>query len=150
MRYKYKNLTQTQLGKLFGVSSHVTGNWLGEVGLRDGKTKKPTQKAHREGYCETAPSGASGYHWVWDAEKTVAALTRAGHRLLEELPGELVYPPALTGPFEAKERSIRNASGQTALRAATKEQAEVVVKLLNAAHRHGTLERLLRTSDLAL
>ncbi len=148
MRYKYKNLTQTQLGKLFGVSSHAVGEWLLKCGLRDVKTKRPSAEAHRNGYCDTAPSGPSGYCWAWDAEKTVAALTAAGHELVDELPSELVYPPALSGPFEAKDRVVRNVRGETVfLATAGTEHAEVVVKLLNAAHRHGTLAKLVKVSD---
>jgi hypothetical protein len=54
VKIKYKCLTQTQLGSLFGASSHEVGKWLVEVGLRDKKTKKPTDAAHRGGFCETA------------------------------------------------------------------------------------------------
>lgn len=143
MRFRYKLLTQSQLGVLFGVSSHVIGDWLTKLGLRDKTTKKPTREAHRGGFCDTAPSGPSGYHWAWDAEKTVAALKAVGHSLIDDLPEELVYPPELTGPFNVTKRSILNGSGEVALRAATDQHAEVMAKLLNAAHRHGTLDRLL-------
>lgn len=143
MRLKYKNLTQTQIGQLFGVSSHVIGDWLTKIGLRDRTTKKPTLEAHRGGYCDTAPSGPSGYHWAWDGEKTVTALRDAGHKLADELPEELVHPPELIGPFTASDRLVVNAHGETALRAATRQHVEVVAKILNAAHRHGTLDRLL-------
>lgn len=142
MRLKYTNLTQTQLGQLFGVSSHVIGDWLTKLGLRDKKTKKPTREAHRGGYCDTAPSGPSGYHWAWDAEKTVAALRGAGHPLIDNLPDELVHPPELTGPFTVTKRAILNGGGEVIIRAATGPHAEVVSKILNAAHRHGTLEKL--------
>lgn len=147
MRYKYKNLTLTQLGKLFAVSSHVVGGWLVQRGLRDDKTKRPTAEAHRNGYCETAPSGPSGYHWAWDAEKTVAALIGAGHLLADDLPDELVHPPVLSGPFTAKDRAVRNVNGETVFRAtAEAKHADVVMKLLNAAHRHGALAKLLTGS----
>jgi hypothetical protein len=148
MRYKYKNLTQTQLGKLFGVSSHVVGEWLVKRGLRDSKTKRPTAEAHRNGYCETAPSGPTGYHWAWDAQRTVAALTSAGHALVDDLPDDLVHPPAMTGPFTAKDRAVQNATGETVFRAtAGAEHAGAIVKLLNAAHRHGMLAKLVRAGD---
>lgn len=73
----------------------------------------------------------------------MAALRGVGHRLVEDLPDDLVHPPALEGPFTASNRRIANGSGETALRAATSQHAEVVAKLLNAAHRHGPLTRLL-------
>ncbi len=126
MRFKYRNLTQTQIGQLFGVTSHVVGDWLAKLGLRDKTTKKPTREAHRGGYCET-----------------VAALREAGYALIDQLPEELVHPPELTGPFTATKKSVLNGSGEVALRAASNQHAEVVTKLLNAAHRHGTLDRLL-------
>lgn len=148
LRCKYRCLTQTQLGLLFGASSHAVGRWLVVAGLRDGKTKKPTTQAHRGGFCETAPSGPAGYHWVWDAEKTVAALLAAGHPLAESVPDDLVEPPALTGPFMVgtpDETTVRNDSGQVVVRATSGPNARLLAKLLNAAHRSGTLDRLLHT-----
>lgn len=147
MTFKFKCLTQGQLGSLFGVSSHVIGKWLTAVGLRDEQTKKPTREAHRQGFCDTAPSGASGYHWVWQAEKTVTALRNAGHKLVEELPFDLVQPPDLAGPFIASQRTIANAEGMVVVKAATAQQANIVARLLNAAERHGTLQKLLSPAE---
>ena len=46
-------LSQTDLGKLFGVSSHVIGKWLLDCGLRT-ENKKPSRKAFEGGYVEKA------------------------------------------------------------------------------------------------
>ena len=145
MKIKYQFLTQTQLGSLFGASSHEIGKWLTDVGLRDKKTKKPTNEAHRGGFCETAPSGQVGYHWVWHAEKTVTALRENGHRLSETLPNELVTPPELTGPFLVESgagRHILNHEGEVVVRTTSDQNAQVILRLLNAAHRSGALERM--------
>jgi hypothetical protein len=142
MKIKHKHLSQTQLGHLFGASSHKIGDWLVTAGLKDGKTKLPTGDAHRNGFCHQAPSGPSGYFYTWHADKTVAVLTAAGHRPVADPPEELVEPPALNGPFrvsEADRRTVLNADGTTAVRTAGSQAAETVAKLLNVAHRLGKL-----------
>lgn len=74
--------SQTELGKLFGVSSHKIGKWLIECGLRT-QTKKPSNTAFEHGYVDQRPSTQPGtYFWVWNKEKTVALLTEAGHEPL--------------------------------------------------------------------
>jgi hypothetical protein len=146
VKIKYKYLTQTQLGSLFGASSHEVGKWLVAVGLRDKKTKKPTDAAHRGGFCETAPSGQVGYHWVWESQKTSAALRAAGHRLAESLPEQLVVPPELIGPFSVDPsgcRHVLNGGGEVVVRTTSDQNAKIIARLLNAAHRSGALDRLL-------
>ncbi|HMP03152.1 MAG TPA: hypothetical protein PKD86_00370 [Gemmatales bacterium] len=145
MKIKYNYLTQTQIGSLFGESSHKIGKWLVELGLRDEKSKKPTNEAHRGGYCETAPSGQVGYHWVWNAEKTVERLRQANHRLLSDLPEELVEPPTLTGPFRISascSKEVLNADGTLAVRAGCRRNAVVVMKLLDFAYQRGLINKL--------
>lgn len=145
MKIRYKYLTQTQLGTLFGATSHEVGRWLVEVGLRDPKTKKPTDNAHRGGYCETAPSGQSGYHWVWEAQKTVQRFLEAGRKLLNELPEELVEPPPLSGPFrvdEASPQDVVSCDGSLVVRAAYRRNAKVVTRLLNLAYQQGVISKL--------
>jgi len=60
MKTEYKNLNQTELGKLFGVSSHVLGDWLVDIGLRT-SDKKPSAGAFSEGFVEQADNGRGGY-----------------------------------------------------------------------------------------
>jgi hypothetical protein len=60
-------LSQTELGKHFGVSSHVVGRWLREIGLRT-PTGKPTSRAFDEGLVAQRPSrGIGTYFYVWQS-----------------------------------------------------------------------------------
>ena len=145
MIFKHKTFSQKQLGELFGVSSHEIGKWLVKVGLRDEKSGKPTRDAHEGGYCETAPSGQTGYFWAWKPEKTVQRFIDAGYRLLSELPEEWVEPSPLNGPFRISEscpKEILNSDGSLAVRAACRRNAEVVLKLLVLAEKHGAISKM--------
>lgn len=42
-------LSQTELGQIFGVSSHRMGKWLVDLGLRY-KNKKPSRPAFENGF----------------------------------------------------------------------------------------------------
>ena len=139
--YKYKFNTQTQLGSLFGVSSHVIGRWLVAIGLRTSK-ERPTAAAHQGGYCETAPSHGNGYHWAWHAEKTVAALEAAGHRRVSPQPVDLVEPPPLLGPFEIRaceqgKTEVVGADRNVSVIVCGERNAKIVLGLLHLAHRYG-------------
>jgi hypothetical protein len=66
----------TELGKHYGVTSHVVGRWLKEIGLRtdDGK---PSTDAFKGDYVSQRPSrGIGTYYWVWHRDKTVEAVNR--------------------------------------------------------------------------
>lgn len=141
--YRYKLLTQTQVGSLFGVSSHVIGRWLIEIGLRTLKGR-PTAAAHQGGYCGPAPSHGNGYHWAWHSEKTVAALEVAGHRRISPPPLDLVEPPSLLGPFAARtcedgRIEVVSGDGSVGVIVVGERNAKTVVRLLNLAHRFGKL-----------
>lgn len=72
-------MSMTELGKLFAVSSHKMGKWLVDLGLRDGN-KKPSRAAFEYGFVEQRLSTQPGtYFYVWHAEKTIAALEKAGY-----------------------------------------------------------------------
>src|SRR5262245_44861688 len=67
-------LSLTEIGKLYGVSSHAVGRWLRGLGLRtaDGK---PTREAFEKGYVSQRPSRQpETYYWAWHGEKTTAIL----------------------------------------------------------------------------
>ena len=64
---QYRNLNQTQLGKMFGGTSHDAGQWLKDNGLRT-EDGKPSYTAFQEGYVEKADNGRGGYYWVWNAK----------------------------------------------------------------------------------
>ncbi len=77
-----EHLSLTQLGKLFGVSSHTMGAWLREAGLRE-PGGKPTATGYE--YADTRPSTNPGtYFWVWHKERTLRLLESLGHKLLIE------------------------------------------------------------------
>ena len=76
-------LSQTELGKLYGVSSHKIGKWLLDLGLRT-KDNKPSRTAFEAGFVDQRPSTQPGtYFWVWHSEKTMQALDKAGHKRVE-------------------------------------------------------------------
>jgi hypothetical protein len=77
--------SMTDLGRMFGATSHVMGRWLIEIGLRT-DDKKPSREAFAAGYVEQAPTGRGngGYFWVWNTEKTITALEKAGHRRADQ------------------------------------------------------------------
>ena len=151
MKFKMRLLTQTQLGKLFGATSHDVGKWLVSCGLKDKGTRMPTREAHNEKYCDTAPSGQSNYSWEWVADKTVRRLISAGHPLATELPPELVEPPELVGPFQMKTASskiILNGEGRPVLQMTVPEHSKAMLRILDAAHRTGAFERMLRSEPV--
>lgn len=80
--------TMKEIGKLFGVTSHVVGRKLKELGLRTDEGK-PSRKAHEEGYCgQKWTQDAQHYLWAWHQGKTVEALEAAGMKRVE--PAELI------------------------------------------------------------
>lgn len=141
--FRYQFITVSQLGALFGVSSDKAGRWLVDIGLRI-KEGRPSQKAHQEGYVETAPSRGQGYVWAWHAEKTVAALEAVGLRRVSPPPLDLVGTPALVAPFSIRAVEdgafdLVSADGGVAVRVWGSQNAERVRKLLDLADRCGRL-----------
>jgi hypothetical protein len=83
---EYESLTD--LGKRFGVSSHVIGRWLAALGLRVVGKNDPTVKAIQLGLTAKAPTnrGDGCYTYtVWHVAKTVALLEAAGHKQIHQL-----------------------------------------------------------------
>lgn len=72
-------ITMRELGTLFGVSSHVIGRWLVEIGLRTAQ-KRPSPAAFQGGYVQQGGLQNGGYFWIWHREMTIAALEQAGHQ----------------------------------------------------------------------
>jgi hypothetical protein len=145
MKFKYNCLSQTQLGKLFGKTSHEIGEILSRIGLRDPSSKSPTQDAHFGKFCEKAPSGQYGYHYVWNAEKTVPRIVENGYPLELELPTDICEPPFLNGPFRLSStnpKCVLSADGTLAGKATTQKNAQVLLKLLSQGYHFG-LERLM-------
>jgi len=143
-------MTLSQLGSLFGVTSHKAGKWLVDIGLRTAEGR-PSRRAHQEKFVETAPSRGQGYIWAWHAERTVAALEEAGHRRVSPPPLDLVEPPALVAPFslrpvESGAFDLVSADGGVGMRVWGSKNAEQVRKLLDLAGRFGKLGGVVSTS----
>ena len=152
MKFNYSHMTQTQLGELFGVTSHKIGQWLKDLRLRD-EDGKPTEEAHDGQFCKQAPSGQNGYHWVWDSKKTVAAFLEAGHLLVPNPPQNLVAPAILNGPFSVRKSAgaefvIENGDGSASVWANNKMTADVVARILNVAHDKRVIDRLCQPQKL--
>lgn len=93
-------MTMREIGKSFGVSSHVIGRWLIDIGLRTAD-KKPSAAAHHGGYVEQSGLQNGGYFWKWHGQKTIAALQQAGHpKSAPMLSGRL------NGPFTAEQSGV--------------------------------------------
>lgn len=69
-------LTMKEIGKAFGVSSHVVGRKLKELGLRT-SGGKPSPAAFRGGYVDQHWSAdRANYCWAWEKTKTLAVLEK--------------------------------------------------------------------------
>jgi hypothetical protein len=105
-KYRYEFMNLTQLGELFGGSSHQVGSWLVTIGLRT-EDKRPSKKAFDDFYVTEGPSRGQGYNWVWNSVKTAAAFESAGHKRVFPAPLGLVTPAVLIGPFTLdKEKAV--------------------------------------------
>jgi hypothetical protein len=72
-------LSQTELGKLYGVSSHMIGRWLTDAGLR-GRNGKPCGEGWN--FVTTRTSTNVGtFFYVWNRTKTTALLAKRGHQV---------------------------------------------------------------------
>jgi hypothetical protein len=147
MKFRYEFMTLTQLGELFAESNQKVGKWLVKLGLRTA-ANKPSREAFEGGYVEAGPSRNQGYNWVWHSDKTVAALTAAGHKLAVHPACELLAPCQLNGPFEVRSNlsfgfEVVNGDGTVAVWVRGRQNAKFVCDLLNVADRNGVVSRLL-------
>lgn len=146
-------MSQRQIGRLFGESSHAVGRWLVEAGLRD-QDGKPTGKAFDGGFCETAPSRNEGYFWTWRPDKVVPVLQQRGHRMAFPLPDELADAPRLNPPFDKRPLpeggfEIVNGDGTVSVRADGVNNASWLVAALNTAAKYGHFGPTDRTCQAA-
>ncbi len=64
-------LTQTEIGKAFGVSARIVGAWLVRGGLR-GADGEPTGYAERNGFCKSVYLADRGVSfWTWHSARTL-------------------------------------------------------------------------------
>lgn len=141
MKFKKQTMKANEIGKLFGESSHSVNRWLVQAGLLDQKTKLPTWDAKSEDYSREIWGGGFS-HQEWVPEKVVPKLIGQGHSLANDLPNELVGDVFLTGLFTAKGKSIVNNEGVPILLVSCPENVGFITALLNAAHRTGTIDRV--------
>ena len=125
-------VNQGELGALFGGTSHDVGRWLEEIGLRSGG--RPTWKAFHGGYV-----ASSGPGYCWDRDKAIAALEEAGHKRVPQQSSAKIV-----GPFSAVENGhnsfqILGGDRTVAISVLGRENADIVTRLLNLAHKYGRL-----------
>lgn len=128
-------VNQTELGKLFGGTSHDVGRWLDEIGLRS--EGRPTRRALQGGYVSTASLQCGGFYYKWDREKTILALEQAGHKRVPQKSSARI-----TGPFSMVENGLNafqilSGDGTVAIWVIGQENADIVVRLLNLWHKYG-------------
>lgn len=143
MTYRKLTMNQTDLGRLFGVTSHVIGRWLTKAGL---KGVTPTPQAIRDGYAVSCPFDETRAGWYWVPDKVVPVLLADGHELVPDLPIDLVVIPDLHGPFEisqADPRVILNGDKSVALRAGSARNARAIHHFLLLAESVGGLAKAL-------
>jgi hypothetical protein len=72
-------LSQTDLGKMYGVTAFRIGKWLIEAGMR-GKNGIPTAYALRMGITQQRPSTNPGtYYWVWSRDAVIEIFHDLGY-----------------------------------------------------------------------
>ena len=77
-------LTMKEIGKLFGVTSHVIGRKLKELKMRN-KEGKPSPAAFKGHYYgQRFTQDYENYCWAWHAEKTITLLELAGMRRVKD------------------------------------------------------------------
>jgi hypothetical protein len=71
-------MSLTQLGRYYGVTSHIMGRWLIHVGLRT-TNLRPSQVAFSDGYVKKRDCRNERDFWVWHMLKTMGRLKEAGY-----------------------------------------------------------------------
>jgi len=154
MKFKYEFLSLTQVGEVFGTTSHKVGRWLAQIGLRYESKQglKPSRDAYAGGFVKDVPSRNQGYCYAWHTEKTVKALVEAGHKVAIQPGHDLLAPCRLNGPFRCRPNAqigheIVNADGTVAVCVTGEDNAQFLTRLLNLADKHGVVVRALGGKD---
>jgi hypothetical protein len=138
--HDFEFVTQTQLGKIFGVGSKVMGKWLTKIGLRDGE-HDPTKEALQGGYCKLFRNDRDIVFFVWHRNKTIEALKAGGYDPMCEQP-ETILATGLVGPFSLYQTSedgfqVRNGDTTCCLFVRGARVGKQLVALLNHVHGRG-------------
>lgn len=134
---EYANLTA--LGAMFGVSSHVCGKWLAELGLRK-VGGVPARKAFELGLPKKLPTNrgnGEGYYFIWHLEKTVKLLDEAGHKRIQEDEPPSAPKPMLVAPLSMKQSGdyfeILNGDGDVFCWCQGEKATAFIVQIFNKA-----------------
>lgn len=139
----FDNLSQKQLGKVFGVSSHSIGLYLKQIGLRNSKGE-PTPQAIAEKLAVKVDSSEADF-FAWDKTRTIELLHKAGLYMPGEEEQPKQAPPVLVGPFTTRgnptvgDWEIVGADGIVGIRVRGKANADKIAAILTVAHRWGKL-----------
>ena len=140
----FDNLSQKQLGQVFGVSSHCIGMWLKQIGLRNSHGE-PTQQAITEGLAVKVD--VEGMAFVaWDKKRTIDLLRKAGLYLPGEEDEQPKQSSVLVGPFAVKNNGaggdgweLVGADGIVGVWVRGRANADKIAAILTIAHRCGKL-----------
>ena len=89
-------ISLTDLGRLYGVSSHKVGKWLKELGLRT-RSGDPSPIAFADGMVEKCNSTQPGtYFYLWHFERTTAIFDG------------MCYPRAVLNSHEQQTDDLQN------------------------------------------
>lgn len=143
----FEYLTQTQLGEIFGITSHQVGRKLKEAGLRTA-TNQPSPSAFAGGWVKQVTVDGACTFSTWSKEKVVTLLEQTGHQRkgvgVGDAPSPIPKRTNLVGPFAARKSSkdgyeIVGADGIVSVWVRGGTDADRLVALLNLAHRFGKL-----------
>lgn len=70
--------TMKQIGAVFGVSSHVVGRKLKELGCRTSEGKPSAEAFNKKLVQQKFTDDLADYLWAWDRDRTIRLLEGAG------------------------------------------------------------------------
>ena len=138
-------LTQSQLGQLFGATSHEIGRWLRELGFKR-TDNRPSDEAIRSGVVENVMNGSVHFP-AWNKEKVVTLLEANGHRRSDSTEPEVPSRSndlTLVGPFSARHNGgdgyeILDGNGDVGIWVRGEANAERIAAILSLAYNCGRL-----------
>jgi hypothetical protein len=136
----YDFLSQKQLGVLFGVSSHVIGSWLRQIGVRN-SDGSPTTDAVSTGLAKAVIfADAVIPFFSWDKIGTIKLLEEAGHKKKCGLPEQVAVPVTLKGPYTSRGNGgdgfeLLDGDGSACIWVRGQGNADLLVKVLTVVDR---------------
>ncbi len=140
-------VNQTDLGKLFDLTSHQIGRILMRLGLRN-PDRTPTQLARERGYCKQRTMDNGYGDWLWHRVLTARAIENAGYpRKGDHLPSDDPAKTApLSGPFICRQMgglhyAIESGDGSVVVWCDGPRNADTLTRLMNKAHEQGLFQK---------